>query len=86
MWSDLTKNHSLINVTNTSLCKGPSYTYSSGENRSFVDYVIVNHDAFRGTSSCSIYDDHPLNTSDHLPIHIELDVPAITDPPTELSL
>ena len=46
-----------------------------------VDFVISNSDAFRGLTTCLTVDEHPLNTSDHLPISYVLDLTHVRDPP-----
>ena len=70
----------LINVSLTSLATGPCHTYSSGKNFATVDYIISNHDALRGLLSCLTIDEHPLNTSDHLPVACCLNLFHVRDP------
>ena len=62
----LISERNLHNVSLGSLSSGPSYTYSSGENFSTIDFAIANLDALRGILSCVTLEDHPLNTSDYL--------------------
>ena len=49
-----------------SLWGGPGYTYSSGDVRTIVDYVLMDVEAVSLMSSCHPMED--LNMSDHLPI------------------
>ena len=44
-----------------------------------IDYIVSNSDAFRELATCSI-SEHPLNTSDHLPVCCSLQLAHITDP------
>ena len=71
-WNNLIDN--LYNASLVCLSSGPGYTYSSGGRFTTIDYVLTNQDGTRGISSCSTLEDHPLNTSDHLPILCTLDV------------
>ena len=66
MWNSVISEHNFHNVSLGSFASGPSYTYSSGENFSTIDFAIANLDAVRGISSCGTLEYHPLNTSDHL--------------------
>ena len=74
------EDNTLINVSLTSLATGPCHTFSSGKNFTTVDYIVSNHDALRGLLSCSTIDEHPLNTSDHLPVACCLNL-HVRDPP-----
>ena len=67
LWNNIISEHNLSNVSLGSLSSGATYTYSSGVNTSTIDYVLANQDAFKGISSCVTLEDHPLNSSDHLP-------------------
>ena len=62
------------------LASGPIHTFQSGMNATTIDYVIVNQDAMRGVLSCSTLEDHPLNTSDHLPIRCTVDTTHLRYP------
>ena len=68
-WNAVISEHNLSNVSLGSLSSGATYTFSSGENASTIDYVLANQDALRGISSCVTLEDHPLNSSDHLAIN-----------------
>ena len=52
-----------------------------------VDYVLGNLALANVLSSCSILDDYPLNTSDHLPITLTVDLSLIkqSQPSTSIS-
>ena len=73
-WNSVIHFHSLYNVSLGCLSSGPMYTFSSGENTSTVNYVLANQDASRGIRSCITFEDHPLNTSDHLPLICTLEL------------
>lgn len=45
------------------------------------NYVLCNHDALRGFETGSILDDHPLNTSDYLPVCCKINVSHVRAPP-----
>ena len=78
--------HDLHNATLGSLAAGPAYTFQSGWNcTTTVDYVITNRDSFRGIEFCVTLEDHPLNTSDHLPIKCSLDISHISYPTSPAS-
>ena len=51
---------------------GPMFTYHSGPHTTCVDYVLVNLSAAHISNFVKVLEDHPLNTSDHLPLTIEL--------------
>ena len=84
-WIKMMDEHSLINVSLCSIASGPTYTYTSGNNTTTIDYIISNSDAFRGIASCSILEEHPLNTSDHLPITCSLNLSHIRTPSAPIS-
>ena len=48
---------------------GPGYTYCCGQTRTTVDYILVNQCASYLMTTSGVLVDHPLNTSDHLPVH-----------------
>ena len=79
-WLNLCESLSLHNISSSSLSSGPSYTYSSGGHISTVDYVLGNSDAVRGVCSCNTLEEHPLNTSDHLPIYSTFDLTHVRHP------
>ena len=68
MWNSVISEHNLHSVSLGSLASGPAYTYSSGQSFSIIGFAIANLDALRGIFSCVTLEDHPLNTSDHLPL------------------
>ena len=81
LWNNFISEHNLCNISLGSLSSGAAYTYSSGEITSTIDYVLTNQDALRGISSCVTLEDHPLNSSDHLPIRCKIDLPHLRFPP-----
>ena len=52
MWNSVILEHNLHSVSLGSLVSSPSYTYSSGEYFSTIDFVLANLDALRGIFSC----------------------------------
>lgn len=71
-WKELIDHHSLYVPSLSSLSQGPVHTYHSGSVSSTVDYVVGNHAISQLLTSCCSMDDHPLNTSDHLPLSLNL--------------
>ena len=53
---------------------GPPHTYSSGGHHTTIDYFLATNDCASLISHCTTIDDHPLNTSDHLPLSLTLDI------------
>ena len=52
----------------------PLYTYSSGDTSTTADYIMGNVTLASLLTSCTTFDDHPLNTSDHLPVTAKLNI------------
>ena len=52
---------------------GPTYTYHSGPHFTTVDPILCNQAAAYLCSTVSTFEDHPLNTSDHLPLAVAVD-------------
>ncbi len=50
----------------------PVHTYYSNSVSTTVEYVVGNHAISNFLTSCRTIEDHPLNTSDHLPLSINL--------------
>ena len=46
------------------------FTYHSGS----IDYIFGNQEAVQSVTSCQTVAEHPLNTSDHLPICCSFDI------------
>ena len=70
--SELMSRYSLIAVSLGSLATGPQYTYVSGNVCSTVDYVFADAGAVSLMSTCHIAEMEDLNTSDHVPITVEM--------------
>ena len=60
----------------------PKFTYSQGPFQTTVDYVLSNPSCSFLISSCCTHEEHPLNTSDHLPVTTSLSVHKQTMPLT----
>ena len=55
-----------------SMVTGPSYTNINGDTQTTVDYALANMDAISMTTTCHTLPMADLNTSDHLPLVIEM--------------
>ena len=67
-----------LNVLNS--CHGPKYTfspYTSTDNRTLIDHILVPVSMVDLFSNCAVLSDHELNTSDHLPVTVDLSVKPI---------
>ena len=64
------------------LATGPVHTFSSGKNSTTLDYIVGNFTTFTVMVSCHVEEEHPLNTSDHLPIMCKLNLSLLTIAPT----
>ena len=78
LWKKLIDRHTLYVPSLSQLATGPVYTYSSGPNFTTLDYIIENVASSSAMVSCRVEDEHPLNTSDHLPITSELNLTLLT--------
>ena len=67
-WKDLIDSHSLYVPSLSHLATGPVDTFSSGPNSTTLDYIIGNFATSTVMVACTVEEEHPLNTSDHLPI------------------
>ena len=65
-WCDLSA------VSFSSLATGPAFTYLSGDVKMTVDYALADIEAASLISSCQTLQMVDLNTSDHLPLLLEL--------------
>ena len=68
----------MLSINVQDLCEGPTYTfapYSANTNRTMIDHIIVNKNVTDLFTKCVIFEDHELNTSDHVPIvtHVKLE-------------
>ena len=76
---DLVEKYNLYVASLDERSTGPSYTYSHGDTKTIVDYVFANQCASYLIKSTAVLEDHPLNTSDHLPVYTSLEVnPVLT--------
>ena len=57
----------------TERCHGPKYTYTSHKGHlSYIDHCIVDKKSSLKVKTMKIIDEDPMNTSDHLPLEVEL--------------
>ena len=60
------------------LCSGPMYTFNvEGVGCSYIDHCVVSKSLVPHISSCNIIADCILNTSDHLPISVSVDLESL---------
>ena len=66
----------------STLATGPVHTFHSSRFSTTIDYVVGNLALSTVLVSCRIVQDHPLNTSDHLPIISNLNLSLLTSVPS----
>ena len=81
MWFKTTRFCKLLNLCPANLpsnCNGPLETYISdcGRHRSNLDYIFVPNCLLGNIISCKTFDMQIENTSDHLPVTLELNYPT----------
>ena len=76
---DFANHFNLCPANLLSNCDGPLETYISdyGRHRSTLDYIFVPNCLFGNIISCKTFDMQIENTSDHLPIMLELNYPQV---------
>ena len=77
-WKNILDSHSLYVPSLSQLATGPVHTFSSGSNSTTLDYIIGNFITSTVMVSCKVGEEHPLNTSDHLPITSKLNLSLLT--------
>jgi len=65
-------NNDLFITSLSSLSTGPSYTYFKEDTQTITDYIIMDAIHVPMTMDCQIYNHHPLNSSDHLPLSLTI--------------
>ena len=53
--------------------RGPTYTFCSGNRKSYIDHCAIDIDAYNIVKSVEVLDDEILNVSDHLALRVELE-------------
>ena len=81
-WMELIDNHSLYIPSLSTLATGPVHTFHSNRSATTVDYVIGNLPLSTVLVSCRVEEDHPVNTSVHLPIVSKLNLSSVSSSPT----
>ena len=79
-WKQVIDHHCLYVPSLSSLAQGPVHTYQCSDISTTLDYVLGNQATSVALSSCDTVEDHPLNTSDHLPLVTKLSVNLLTRP------
>ena len=77
-WKELLDSHSLYVPSLSNLASGPVHTFFSRSTTTTVDYIIGNLTTSTAIVSCIVEEEHPLNTSDHLPIISNLNFSLLT--------
>ena len=57
---------------------GPTYTFASTRGMSYIDHCLVSASLVDSILRCEIEEEHILNTSDHLPIKVDVHVSGMT--------
>ena len=73
--SKMLERQNLTLADGLSRCKGPTYSFfvpNVGE--SYIDHIAVSKGLIPCMKECMVYEDDPLNMSDHLPIGIQVDI------------
>lgn len=73
---ELLQRCNLFSASLSNHTEGPDYTFWRGDTCTTVDYVLMDVDAASIMSSCVVHEETSLNTSDHLPISVKLDIPT----------
>ena len=58
-------------------CRGPTYTYSFSQGKSYIDHCFISDDHCH-LASCNVLHDDIHNVSDHLALSVKLKVPLPT--------
>ena len=69
--------HNLYSVISHTMCKGPVYTYlpdSYSVCASQIDHFLIPTGYCDLVANSLVHEDNTLNTSDHLPISVELNI------------
>ena len=55
------------------ICKGPNYTYQNTlGHQSYIDHCVISNSLVSAVVNCDVFEENVKNTSDHLPIQIEI--------------
>ena len=74
--------HSDLIVPSTScISTGPRYTFFSGNNRTVVDYILMDNSLCSSVDQCFTHEPHDLNFSDHLPVSISFSAKVTKETP-----
>ena len=74
--SEFVYNNDLFFTSLGIVATGPLYTYFCETSQTTTDYAIVDAVHAPLVSTCTTLDNHPLNSSDHLPISLTLSLPS----------
>ena len=80
-WMELTEILSLYIPSLSTLATGAVHTFRSNRSTTIVEYVIGNFSLSTVLVSCRVEEDHPLNTSDYLPIVSKLNLSFASSTP-----
>ena len=69
------KRNGLVFADLQAVCTGPMFTYDvEGVGRSYIDHCLVNRRLYNQIQKCYVIDDNVINTSDHLPVCVQIHV------------
>ena len=74
MWNNLIEIYQLCDLSTSQLASSPGFTYYSGARHTTIDYIFGNQEAAQSATSYLTVEEHPRNTSDHLPICCSFDI------------
>ena len=57
----------------------PVHTYEASQCTSYIDHVCVSSALYSHVRYCKVFDDDVSNVSDHMPISVDLIIPALND-------
>lgn len=71
------KDNNQVSLVTIDICEGPLMTYNpyNGGTGTQIDHILIDHDQVRDhVVHAFVHDDHALNTSDHVPISVIINV------------
>ena len=74
MCNILIETYQLCEISTSHFASSPGFTYFSSARHTTIDYIFGNQEAAQSATSCQTVEEHPLNTSDHLPICCSFDI------------
>ena len=72
--ADFMYKHNMIATNMLDVCEGPIHTFESHNGSSCIDYVMIPSFMENAVVSCRVENEHALNTSDHNPVILSIEV------------